>query len=441
MDIKDKLDLLRKEREVGRRGRTDSVEDTWARLQREEDLSTKEKLERLIGLTGQRSAAKPKKPAPYEPLPREPIQFFENAFPFEARYGRLTIADGLAIKGEVLATLGRDESFGGLDLGSALFFDLETTGLAGGTGTVAFLVGMGFYRDGRFVVNQYFLGDLASEKRMILELGRFFEEMDFKSIVTYNGKAFDLPLMETRFILQRRPLLLSGLPHLDFLFAARALWKHKHDSCRLFHLAQQVVEAPRDEDIPGAEIPTRYFEYLRTGNFGLIEPILYHNQEDILSLLGLVISGAHLCAEGFAAGPDEAPDPLDLVGVGRVYESIGESERSAEIFERALTGRLPSEVAQILRHKLSDHFKKKGNWDKAVTLWRDLMSTDPLLCLEELAKYYEHRAKDLGEAKRFAEEGLALAMDLAPGRREEFAHRLERLNGRLARKAGAGGGV
>ena len=122
---------------------------------------------------------------------------------------------------------------------------------------------------------------------MLEELSAFFRDGKFRSIVTYNGKAFDVPLLETRFILKRQKYVLNEWPHLDFLFSARSLWKHKYDSCRLFHLAREVVAADRSEDIPGAEIPQRYFDYLRTGDFGLIEPILYHNQEDILSLLGL----------------------------------------------------------------------------------------------------------------------------------------------------------
>jgi hypothetical protein len=415
------------------------IERTWARIDRDGDgLTVKEKLERLIQLSSQKGA-RPRRPAPsFEPEPREPLQVFENAYPLHARYGRLSIADGLTIPGGVLTTLSRDEGFTGLDLSTSLFIDLETTGLAGGTGTVAFLVGMGFYRDGRFVVTQHFLGDLGEEEQMVADLGRFFREMDFRSVVTYNGKAFDVPLLETRFILHRQRYPLTDLPHLDFLFPARSLWKHKHESCRLFHLAQQVVEAPRDEDIPSAEIPDRYFDFLRTGNFSLIEPILYHNQEDILSLLGLVIQGAKLFEAGGSAGAPEVVEAIDLIGVGKVFERAGDTDRSIVLFEQALGGDLPAEVARTLKQKLSFHFKKSALYEKAVSLWEDLFETDPLLCCRELSKYYEHKVRDFGAARRYAEEGLALAERSAPGEARDFERRIERLAGK-ARRLVAGG--
>jgi len=188
--------------------------------------------------------------------------------------GRHPIGDGLAVDGETLKYLSRDEEFLGLDLGSALFFDLETTGLAGGTGNDPLSRRPGLLPRRQIVVAQYFLGDPGEEDRMLEELSAFFRDGKFRSIVTYNGKAFDVPLLETRFILKRQKYVLNEWPHLDFLFSARSLWKHKYDSCRLFHLAREVVAADRSEDIPGAEIPQRLFRLLRTGDFGLIEPIL-----------------------------------------------------------------------------------------------------------------------------------------------------------------------
>lgn len=430
MNLDEKLKRLKKERDHRAHGPAASVEETWSLLGREEGLSTKEKLERLINLTGGKSVPRPKKTVLFEPEPRIPVQYFENAYPLETRYGKLKIADALAVRGEVLRYLSREDAFRDLDLSTSLLLDLETTGLAGGTGTLPFLVGLGYFRNDRFIIAQYFLGDPSEEGRLLADLDLLFEEMNFRSVLTYNGKAFDLPLLETRFILQRKPFVLNDLPHLDFLFPARSLWKHKHDSCRLFHLAQNVVEAPRDEDIPGAEIPSRYFDYLRTGNFELIEPILYHNQEDILSLLGLVISGAKLFSEeDFLDG--EGPDPLDLVGVGKVFANAGEAARSTHLFERALVGRLPSEVAVTVVRKLSAQLKKNSDWEKAVALWREGAAAAPVFCFRELAIYYEHKARNLEEAKRAAEEGLALAFEIASPERADFEKRLARLNIKL----------
>ena len=322
-----------------------------------------------------------------------------------------------------------------MTLESALFLDLETTGLAGGTGTLPFLVGMGYYRDGRFNVAQYFLAEMADEDAMIRDLSRFMRDMDFKSVVTYNGKAFDVPLLETRFALHREPFPLAGLPHLDFLFAARQLWKHKYESCRLFHLAREIVRAERDEDIPGTEIPMRYFQYIRTADESLIEPILYHNQEDILSLLGVVIAGAMLLGRGQRADAAEEMDPMDLVGVGRLYESAGDTERSAELFEHALKRNLSGELSIRVHRKLSSHFKKNRDWEKAVVLWKDLSRQDQLDAFRELAMYYEHKEKRYDEALRTAEEGLAMSMGLPGPYAQDFRRRMERIRAKMGRAA------
>ncbi len=427
MDIDDKLKLLKKERAA--RDRSIKVRDAWDKIDAStEELSVKEKLERLISLTRREKAPAPKpEQEEIEPIRREPIQFIENPFALGVRYGRIPISLGLEIPGRTLAFLGHDESFEKLSLESALFLDLETTGLSGGTGTLPFLIGMGTYRNGKFMVAQYFLAEMGDEERMIRDLGNFFREMNFKSIVTYNGKAFDLPLLETRFALHRERFPLAGLPHLDFLFSARHLWKHKHESCRLFHLAREIVQAERDEDIPSAEIPLRYFQYVRTGDHSLIEPILYHNQEDILSLLGVVIAGAVLFEKGRSLWDEGEEDAMDLVGIGRLYESRGQHEKSIELFERALEGKLTGEVSLTVRKKLSVHFKKSRDWDKAISLWKGMTEHNQLDSFRELAMYYEHKEKKYGDAIRAAEEGLALSMGLSRSHEQDFRKRLDRL--------------
>jgi uncharacterized protein YprB with RNaseH-like and TPR domain len=437
MDIKDKLELLKRERRArARSGGT--VEEAWRKIDREADLSVKDKLQKLISLTGGGTGRSRARPAPEGGgvLEGEPVRVFENSYGLKSRYGRTHLGLGLDIPSDTLCYLSHSSDFEDRDLSTALFFDLETTGLAGGTGTVAFLVGLGYYGRDKFHVVQYFLADRSEEARLVEDLDRFFAEHDFRSIVTYNGKYFDLPLLEARFILNRTPLRLTSLPHLDFLFAARQLWKHKYESCRLFHLAREIVQADRSEDIPGAEIPPRYFQYLRTGDFSLIEPIIYHNQEDILSLLGLVISGAALLSRKGEEFHEEAVDALDLYGLGKIYETAGEVERSVEYFERALQGELSEAVAGLAKKKLSAHFKKNGLWDKAVPIWQEMTGEHQLQSFRELAMYYEHREKDYALALRAAEEGLALAQDLHSSLARDFARRLERLSRKLARRPG-----
>jgi len=440
MAFEDKLKQLRREREA--RNRAQKIQTTWETIDEDARLSVKEKLERLIALTdkGRGMAVRPAA-RPVEVKRRESVQIFENSYMLGACYGQIPISMGLQIPGHILSFLSRDAEFAGLDLSSAVFLDLETTGLAGGTGTVPFLVGLAYYRDERFKVTQFFLNEMAEEDRLIREVGQFIRDMDFKSIVTYNGKAFDMPLVETRFTMHRTPCPLRGLPHLDFLFSARSLWKHKYDSCRLFNLAQQIVQAERSEDIPGAEIPLRYFQYIRSGDFSLIDPILYHNQEDLLSLLGVVVAGAVLVERNREAGERGEDDAMDLYGVAKLFERAGDSSTSAALLEKALAGGggLTAEVSQNARKKLSRHFKKNKDWEKALAFWQEMASGEEVDCFRELSMYFEHTAKDHGEAIRAATEGLALSKGKSFAAEKDFEKRIARIKGKMAKGKGAAG--
>ena len=437
-DLKDKLKYIKKERLT--RSKTQKIQKTWETIESTGDLTTKEKLEHLINLTRREEKKEPQIP-PFEPQDREPLQFIENAYPLDVRYGKIKIADGLAISGEILSCLSKNPEFEELDLSTALFIDLETTGLSGGTGVIPFLVGMGFYREKEFSIAQYFLGDPGAEERMIQELGELFSEMNFKSVVSFNGKVFDIPLLETRFILKRQPFVLSELPHLDFLFPARSLWAHKLNNCRLHSLALDVVETGRTEDIPSAEIPWRYFQYIQTGNYDLIEPILYHNQEDILSLLGVIIVGGQL----FSDDPQACEaDAMDFFGAGKVLEKFGQTEKSSIYFQKAIDGSLSDEVFLSARRRLSVQHKKNQDWDKAVSLWKEMAAADTpssnlLFSLRELAMFYEHRQRDYQEAKKFSEEGFVLARNFSAYYERDFSHRMERLRLKIKRDQGKKG--
>ncbi len=430
MDSEERLKILRQRRRE--RTKSESIVEAWRNVSQETELSTKEKLERLIQLTGSRKS--PKAPSRRsEPEPRPPFRIFENRFHRTTKYGRVPISSGLSVRGKTLSLFSREPSFGRIDLSSALFLDLETTGLSGGVGVVPFLIGLGFYREDQFRVLQYFLGEPAEEDHLIRELARFLAEMNFQSVVTFNGKAFDLPLLEARFTLHREPFPLQGLPHLDFLFPARTLWGHRRESCRLAALAREVLYAQREEDIPSAEIPLRYFEYLRSGDFSLIEPVLSHNQEDLLSLLGVVVVGASYFV-GTTEEKDWMADPLDLFGAAKVLERAGETEKFVLYMNRALEGCLPEGVALQAKKKLAEHFKKKRRWDHAVELWQDMISCRELSCFRELAMYYEHRERNYAKAAALAEQALALASGISRTYEADFAYRLNRLRLKMSRK-------
>jgi hypothetical protein len=224
---------------------------------------------------------------------------------------------------------------------------------------------------------------------------------------------------------------------LDFLHPARSLWGHKYDNCRLSHLAHEVVRTGRTEDIPSAEVPWRYFQYLQTGNYDLIEPVLYHNQEDILSLLGVVIQGALIFSE---EGEDCLADAMDFYGAGKVMEKIGDVQKSVQYFKRALNGSLSDEVTIEAKKKLSYHFKRNEEWDKAIAIWKEIISLEiisarHLFSFREFAMYLEHKEKNFEEARKIAEEGYVLSLSSSTYYKEDFKYRMERLKVKMAKKS------
>jgi uncharacterized protein YprB with RNaseH-like and TPR domain len=445
MDINELRESLRKK---VRKQQQDKVKEIWESLDSRKDLTTREKLEKLIAL----SRKEPSKKTSVErsetselisARSHEPYLVLENNFNLNSRYGQIPISLGLNIPGKILAVLSRDEAFELHSLSEALFIDLETTGLAGGTGTVPFLIGLGYFENDSFKIVQFFLNDLAAEVKMLQEVQRLCEEKKFALIVSYNGKGFDLPLLETRFALNRLRFPLEELPHLDFLFSARQLWKHKYESCRLYNLALEHLRADRAEDIPSEEIPWRYFQYLRNQDFSLIEPIIYHNQEDIMSLYGVVVAGALLVTRSLE-GDDQEADALDLFGVGKIWEKAGDKERSTIFYEKALDKELPGEISIKVKKNLALHFKRSGCWEKALVLWQELVEgSEDLECFRELAMYYEHQAKNPEEALKYALDGLALARGINSNYEEDFQKRVSRLrrkmeNTNLLKKADEG---
>jgi hypothetical protein len=212
------------------------------------------------------------------------------------------------------------------DLGArdGLYFDVETTGLAGGTGTLVFLVGVGRFLDDSFEVRQFFLPGPADEPTMLDLLG---EELQARPcfLVSYNGRCFDAPLLQTRFMLQRRRLPLDRWPHLDLLYASRSLYRVRLPNCSLSTVESLALDVTRSgADVPGALIPEMYFDYLRSGAYEPLARVFYHNLHDILSLatLGGTVAAA---LEGRPGG-----HPLDGLGVGRMLEAAGEAGRARE---------------------------------------------------------------------------------------------------------------
>ena len=313
-----------------------------------------------------------------------------------------------------------------------LYLDTETTGLAGGTGTYAFLVGVGFFDDEVFEVRQYFMRDLDEEPALLAALDALFRRFD--GFVTYNGAGFDLPLLETRFVLARRRFP-GEVFHLDLLATARRLWSARLADCRLGTVEQHVLRFIREDDLPGALIPSVYFDYLRRKHPGELPRVFEHNRHDILSLAAL--AGWVADAVARAPGPDLHPE--ELAGLGRLWE-VADLERGLACYRMALERGLPSPGRERLMLRLAAVEKRRTRWDEARALWEAAISAergfDPRPW-EEIAKVHEHRRRDPAAARAVVEEALLRAR--RAGAQENvlhaFTHRLERLTRRLASRA------
>src|SRR5438445_5369394 len=246
-------------------------------------------------------------------------------YPLEHRHGRVPLDGVRRAPLDVLARVARVESEA-LAAERLLFLDTETTGRAGGTGTSAFLVGAGWIEGDVFVVVQHFMRDLDEEPALLAALAPLLERAG--GVVTFNGAGFDLPLLETRFIMARRRWP-ATLPHLDLLRPSRRVWTSRFADCRLATLEREVIGVARADDIPGALIPALYFDFLRSRRAGPLGRVLAHNRDDILSLVGLLgWFGGALAAQGSLTAPE-------LGGLGRLWELV-DVERALACYRAAL---------------------------------------------------------------------------------------------------------
>ena len=350
-----------------------------------------------------------------------------RAYPLTYTHGRHPLASAFAAPLDLLSAVARAET-PARDPRGLLFLDTETTGLAGGTGTYAFLVGVGRLDGDRFVVAQYFMRDLDEEPALLAALVPLLERAT--GVVTFNGSGFDLPLLETRFVLARRrwPAL---LPHLDLLRPARRVFAARCADCRLTTLEREVIGLERLDDVPRASIPALYFDFLRSRRAAPLAPVFDHNRHDILSLVALL---------GWFGRALAAHDHLgaeDLAGLGRLWEPV-DLEQALACYRAALAADLAGSAAHGVRLRLARWEKRAARWEAARALWevarqRAGFDREPW---EELAKLHEHRARDLAAARGVTGEALALARGAAVPERVIAAleHRLARLERRLARR-------
>lgn len=311
-----------------------------------------------------------------------------------------------------------------------VFFDIETTGLSGGAGTVAFLVGCGWFEADAFRVRQWLMLGPAGERPLLDALGRTMD--DASLLVTFNGRTFDVPFMETRWAFHRQSTPTDDVPHLDMLPAARRLWSRREDdtSCSLTALERSVLGFHRVGDVPGFEIPVRYFQFLRTGDPSVIDGVLEHNRLDLISLAAVTAHAMQLAAEG----PRWCREACEQLGLGHLYERQGDLVRAEEAFVMAAESADDRELRARALERLAVLRRRERRFDDAATAWQHIVDAakrpfTPVerRAAEALAIHLEHRAGDLESAQRYAQ---AVRGHTSGRRLAEVDHRL----GRLARK-------
>ncbi|NLL87807.1 MAG: ribonuclease H-like domain-containing protein [Firmicutes bacterium] len=352
----------------------------------------------------------------------------EHCYGLDYGHGRFTLACILAVDWDRMAFVAKDEAVQNIELDKTIFLDTEATGLSGGAGTYVFLVGVGFVQAGTVIVRQYLMRDYHEEAAMLFDLYQLIKQFD--AIVTFNGKCFDWPLLRDRFTLARFEPLRKNYIHLDLLHAARRLWRDSLPSCSLDSLEAFVLKVARERDIPGSEIPQRYFDFIRTGRGELLVDILEHNQADVLSLVTLV--GSLNLAVGKPAVEIKS-DSLCLA-LARLSIQHRQWHRAIEFLQRGISLARSNKTRCSACTQLALIYRRLSLWEQAEEIWLMLAEEhgDVQAC-EELAKYYEHVCRDFTRAKTLAKRGLALALAREPSRTAAFEYRLDRLDRKLAR--------
>ena len=319
-----------------------------------------------------------------------------------------------------------------LDPTRILYLDTETTGLAGGTGTVAFLVGLGrLTRDG-FVVDQYVMRDYPEERYVLAKVEEALQHCDV--LCTFNGRTFDIPLLRDRFLLNRMQPDCLDLPHIDLLHIARRVWKMRLKQCTLSHLEEAVLGTPRLHDLPGSEAPQRYFTYLKTGEFALLDEVLTHNAQDIASLCTLLSAMAHLYEH-----PDTHPHEEDVFSMGVALERFHHPEEARQCYHLASRG-MTRTRGQLY---LARSWRRSGERQEATAIWQGMIDRHEggIVPYVEMAKHYEHVERNLPMAMEMTQRAMMLLAEPTlfdsvdtQEQRAALQHRYDRLKQKMKKE-------
>lgn len=335
----------------------------------------------------------------------------------------------LSLPLSLISQWANDPRLSEISLSKFAFLDTETSGLSGGTGTYAFLVGIARFIDGQFVLRQFFMRDPSEEPAVLEAVAQFLAPA--QALVTFNGKAFDAPLLTTRYRLHRIPVPYQGYAHLDLLPLARRLWRDRLESRALKYLEQHVLGMTRSsEEVSGYEIPWIYFDYLKSGDARPLEGVFYHNAMDVVAMAALLAHVNDVVENPYGGYVEHG---LDFVALGKLFEDLGHWEEAARLFERGLELHLTESDFGLAVKRLSTLQKRRGDFNEALRLWESAAANGHVYAHIEMAKYYEHKRRDVKTALQWTRSALEHVehADLPAYMRkhwlDEIHHRLVRL--------------
>jgi uncharacterized protein YprB with RNaseH-like and TPR domain len=375
----------------------------------------------------------------------------EEHYPWGAPHGQGAIKIDAPL--DILARWAGHEQISTLPAESFAFIDTETTGLSGGSGTYAFLIGAGRFEGDNFYLAQFFMQDPAEEPAQLAALEDFLAPC--QAIVSFNGKAFDIPLLTTRYAFQGWQSPFKELAHIDLLHLARRLWRNRLPSRTLGNLEVQILDASRsEEDVPGWMIPEMFFNYLRDGDARPLKNVFYHNAVDVVSLAALM---NHMAALLSKPVENSQGISLDLLSLARLYEDLQDVDMATGLYLHGLdladehTEDLPVEILLDAIQRLALIYKRQGNFPAAIPLWEKATQYQHLSAYLELSKFYEHRSGEYATACNWCQQAihaLENAETIYQGRTnltpylrrhwmDEFEHRLDRLHRKMMNSDGS----
>jgi uncharacterized protein YprB with RNaseH-like and TPR domain len=368
----------------------------------------------------------------FTPTLRGEVFVAENKYPSGYIYGTSPLVSDSPLS--IIAQWAKDSEVLNIPLSKFAFLDTETSGLSGGTGTYAFLVGVARFIDGEYVLQQFFMRDPAEEPALLEGLAKFLAPCE--ALVTFNGKSFDAPLLSTRYRLHQIPIPYKDYSHLDLLPLARRLWRDRLESRALKYLEEHVLGLTRSsEEVPGYEVPWLFFDYLRTGDARPLGGVFYHNAMDVVAMAALL---AHMNDMLESPYEGKVQHGLDFVALGKLFEDMGHWEDAARLFERGLELELDESDFGVAVKRLSSLQKRRGDMDEAIRLGKDAAGSGHLYAFIELAKYFEHKQRDMKSAMKWSKSALMRVekAEMPEYMRIHWKNEIEHRMERLKRKAG-----